>query len=167
MTTETDNSLFKPVVSLYGSEIPAASLVMKSGINSDGIQQVTRPNADNIAAGRLMITPLNFVIPATGPGLAAEATGGGLVTVSGSPSDGAEVGSAADSFEVTTGKTGFLANGTNDGLCSISSAGGSGSSSVLIYEAIGDESGGSIQIKALNIDGSLSGDAITASVLPS
>lgn len=113
-----------PASNGYAGEVPAYSLV-KPTARPDGVWAITRPDADSMAN-----------VFATGPAKIAE-DANGLVSANwplpvkyagADPSVGDERGTAADSFELTAGKTGFniVAVDTTNKLAWVVPVGGSG-----------------------------------------
>jgi hypothetical protein len=148
-------------VNSSGVEIPPYSAMEVTGEDAQGRLQMSKPSADNLS--QIYYSPA-FPI-ASGDPFPAIPTSIGKVEVTGSPAIGDEVGTVSGAWGLAKDNTGFTVTGLTGARAYASSTGGGGGLP-LVYKAVTDESGGTVNVQAVNIDGTTTGEILTFDVLP-
>jgi len=98
----------------YGSDIPAYSALEVTGVNEEGIKEVTRPTEDNLNPALVVFNTLPISSGEAGPAQNAFDVDAIFTYASSEPSVGDELGTQADDFTMEVGNQGFIYQGTHD-----------------------------------------------------
>ena len=150
-----------PAINGSGTEIPPNSALEATGDEDIyGNMELKKPSDDNLT--QIYVSP-DYPVPSGYPFRAKNPEDGRVVT-SGTPTVGESLGTVSGEWHLLADNTGFTYQGGVTGLGRVKSTGGGGSS--LLYKAVADEAGGSVDVQAVNIDGTTTGPVITFNVLP-